>query len=362
MEGDQFQIVRLTGPGRGAVATIAVEGCGATEAISRCLKISADKLSDVLPIDSPRLRQLYDTADGTEEDLVVVRLGENRFRLHGHGGEAAVDRTIRLLIEQGGRRIDTDLWLETTEVEPNRSAARRLLAHAPTLKTARILLDQYHGRLDETLTAIERDMETGDRDEALHAVDRLLAMAPLGLHLTKPWRVVLAGPPNAGKSSLINAMLGYQRAIVNQTPGTTRDAVEAETSVDGWPVTLIDTAGIRETIDPLESAGVQRTGARLQLADLRLLVFDCTLPVGESQRKLIEQYPGALHVWNKSDLEPSQSAAKLYVSAKTGEGIERLLEEIARRLVPNDPPPGTPVPFTEEQVERLTQLKRKLKE
>jgi len=366
MEDDSFQIVRLTGPGRGAVATVALEGAGAARAVAACFGISPDRLAAVLPVDAPRLRRLFDAKDDTEEDLVVVRLSADRFRLHGHGGEVAVDRTVCLLEEQGGRSIDADRWIEAEHDGTTRGEARRLLAHAPTLKTARILLDQFHGRLDEAFARIDRDIAAEDFEAARQQIDRLLALAPLGIHLTRPWRGVIAGPPNAGKSSLINAMLGYRRAIVNQTAGTTRDAVEAETAVDGWPITLIDTAGLRETADPLESAGVERTDASLQSADLRLLVFDSSLPIGDAELELIEQHPDAIQVWNKSDLPADRDVLKdrpgPVVSAQTGDGIDGLFEEIARRLVPEDPPPGTAVPFTDRQVEWLMQRNRQLSE
>ena len=92
-------------------------------------------------------------------------------------------------------------------------------------------------------------------------------MAPLGLHLARPWQVVVAGPPNVGKSSLINALAGYPRAIVHWAPGTTRDAVTVETVLDGWPVELCDTAGLRTAGDAVERAGIELARRKMAQAE-----------------------------------------------------------------------------------------------
>src|SRR6185503_7750192 len=105
---------------------------------------------------------------------------------------------------------------------------------------------------------------------------RLLALAEVGLHLTTPWRVVFAGPPNVGKSSLVNALLGYPRAIVYDQPGTTRDVLTASTAFDGWPFELRDTAGLRDgiSLDSVEVEGVARARAQIATADLVVFVHD----------------------------------------------------------------------------------------
>ena len=182
----------------------------------------------------------------------------------------------------------------------------------------------------------------------------LAARGSLGRHLATPFEVVLAGPPNVGKSSLINALVGYERAIVYDTPGTTRDVVTAETAIDGWPITLSDTAGLRESGDALEAAGIIGAQARLQSADLVVLVFDASQPAAEEDQRLHSQFPTALVVVNKCDLVaaplppvptkhwPTDSRR---TSAITGQGIAELLTAISRRLVPDPPEPGAAVPF-----------------
>jgi tRNA modification GTPase len=195
-------------------------------------------------------------------------------------------------------------------------------------------------------------LEAGDRTPATQLLDELLARAPLGLHLVNPWSVVLAGRPNVGKSSLINALLGYERAIVFDTPGTTRDIVTATTACAGWPVTLSDTAGWREEAGELESQGIAAAKAAAGRADLVLIVVDRSQPWTAAEERLLEACPHALLVWNKSDLPPQAATsdrAGVHVSAKTGAGISELLASIALRLVPSAPPPGAAVPFTEVQ-------------
>jgi tRNA modification GTPase len=191
----------------------------------------------------------------------------------------------------------------------------------------------------------------------------LLRWSSLGSHLVRPWQVVLAGAPNVGKSSLINALLGYQRAIVHEQPGTTRDVVAAVSALEGWPVELSDTAGQRASGEPLEAAGIRLAEDRSAAADLVVLVFDASKPDPEQQRSLSDRWPRSLRVFNKCDLLPpgsliaGQESSGLYASALLGAGIEELGREIARRLVPAAPPPGQAVPFATEQVEVLAQVR-----
>ena len=148
-------------------------------------------------------------------------------------------------------------------------------------------------------------------------------------------------------------MLGYDRAIVDPTPGTTRDVVTSGTAFDGWPVELADTAGIRPSDDPVESEGVARARSRQRSADLVLLVLDRSEPLTDVDHRLMAEHPGALVVANKSDLTCVWEFDGLIVSAERGDGIERLAAEIGRRLVPDPPPSGSAIPFRPGQVRRL---------
>ena len=152
-----------------------------------------------------------------------------------------------------------------------------LLQRAPTLRTASILLDQLNGAFATEVRRILALLET-DGLAAEEPLRRLCRFGyTVGWHLVKPWKVVIAGPPNVGKSSLVNTLAGYQRSVVSEVAGTTRDAVSVRTAFDGWPVELIDTAGLRDA-QGLEAEGIER-GLRAQAeADLLLWVLDLSEP------------------------------------------------------------------------------------
>jgi tRNA modification GTPase len=197
-------------------------------------------------------------------------------------------------------------------------------------------------------------------DESLKATKRLQLLVErgsLGLHLTRPFHVVLAGRPNVGKSSLINALVGFQRAIVFDQPGTTRDVVTVETAIDGWPVALSDTAGLCASEDPIEQAGVERARARLKNCELVVLAFDASNPRSTDDERLEAEFSTALVVETKCDLArslgPAVAGSPIRTSAVTGGGIGELLAAVSRRLVPRTPAPGEAVPFSEAQIESL---------
>jgi tRNA modification GTPase len=165
--------------------------------------------------------------------------------------------------------------------------------------------------------------------------------------LVQPWRVVLAGPTNAGKSSLMNILAGYQRSIVSEIPGTTRDVLWLETAIEGWPVSFADTAGLRATSDPLENAGMLIGTNATEQADLVLWVQDCSaeqIPVPDlfHNKKI-------LGVTNKIDLDAFQAASipqgAIGISALSGLGIEALLSKIISELVSPVPKPCQAVAF-----------------
>jgi tRNA modification GTPase len=347
-------LVHLTPPGRGAVASLRIEGSAGVDLLAGLFSAGHPLAGRDRPLAEIPLRQIVVGRLGGEE-VVLSRISEEVIEIHCHGGSAAVARLEDLLVECGCCKVSWQDWIARQEADPLAAAARLALAEARTTRTAAILLDQYNGALRTAFEQIETARQAGDSAAARRQIDALLAHAATGLHLTRPWQVVVAGRPNVGKSSLINAIAGYQRAIVHNLPGTTRDIVSLQTALDGWPVEISDTAGLRESDDPIEQAGIELALDRIATADLAVLVFDSSLPWTEANQALVDAHPAALLVDNKSDLPPAPGPrpAALLVSSAASAGVDELCQEIAWRLVPHPPPSGAAVPFLSEHIEQI---------
>ncbi|MGO8691681.1 MAG: GTPase [Thermoguttaceae bacterium] len=349
-------VVLLTPPGRGAVATLLVEGPGALRAVAAHFRTpSGGRLK---PHGDQRLA-IGRFGDDPGEEVVVRCRSDQAVELHCHGGQATVEMIRQVLVGSGCRPATWQEWLAAQATDPLAAAAQLALSEARTERTAAILLDQYHGALRRAMEAIRAAI--GQRQGALarEQIAALLARASLGRHLVPPWQVVVAGRPNVGKSSLINALVGYPRSIVHPTAGTTRDVVTARTAIDGWPVQLADTAGLGAGGDTVERAGIALARRQMAQADLVLLLFDLSVHWTAADDALLAAWPEALVVHNKSDAALAAEAARpagLALSALTGQGLEALVEQIGRRLVPQPPPAGVAVPFTEEQVATLRRM------
>ncbi len=301
------------------------------------------------------------------EEVVVCRTEDDVLEIHCHGGKAAAVRIVSDLESRGCRVSSSSAISQTAASEAAASDTGEslvdrecvaVLSRATTLRTADVLLQQQSGLLRERFEQL-RHLSS---DDAKRQADALLAWAAFGVHLTEPWRVVLCGPPNVGKSSLINALVGFSRSIVFDQPGTTRDVVTAETAFEGWPVLLSDTAGLREEADELEAEGIERARQQIVNADLRVVLVDVSMPLRDDDRHLVGAWPHAIVVAHKSDLPAVWGdeilPGALHVSSLTGEGVTPLAEEIIRRLVPVVPAPMTPVPVTPRQVRLLREIRQ----
>lgn len=318
------RVAVLTPPGVGAIATLEVAGPDAWRIVRKFFQPPNGQPLPNEPI-------LHRTWFGTLDDEVVLAVTriepEPTIEIHAHGGLQVVRRLLKRFEDQGCR------------VKPADDRPRAPVEQARTLRTAAILLDQYHGAFDRAF----RDPNN---------LPRLAALAPVGRHLVEPWKVVIAGAPNVGKSSLVNAIAGFERSIVSPIAGTTRDVVTTFVALDGWPVELADTAGLRRAADSLEADGVELARRFLSRADLVVWLLDGTEP-----NPVWPTDSEPLVVVNKADRPIAFDAPpeSLRVSAATGAGIEALIAAIVRRLVPVEPIPGEAVPYTAELADLVEQ-------
>lgn len=340
---------RLTPPGRGAVASIRLTCRSADQAV--LIDNAFTAANGLLPSASPVNRVLF--GSWREEDVVVVRTADTEWEVHCHGGEAAVTRILR----------------EFHVVEPAQpeSEIESLLLQTRTTRTAQLVLAQSTGVLRDALAqAAAVDSETEFRQE----LEDLLQWDWLADHLVNPRRVVIAGPPNVGKSSLLNAVAGYDRAIVYDQPGTTRDAVHTELVLNGWPFCFVDTAGIRQqTDDPVESLGIDHARRLLDSASLVLIAVDALTGWTEDHDGIIDGIPTQTPVaivccrcdLGQCDRLPASERPAFHTSAVQGTGLSDLTDWITSQLIPRTPAIGTPLPIVGTQ-EVCTGLLRQLEE
>lgn len=357
-----------SGQGRAGICVLRLSGPAAAAAVSRCA-------GGLPPARRASLRRLRDPATGETLDHALVLwfpapasfTGEDQAELHLHGGLAVRSAVLRVVLDVPGcraaepgeftRRAFANGRLDLTAVEgladliaaetemQRRQAQRQMdgaLARQVTAWRDRLIgaLALHEAALD---FADEGDVPAGVAASALadiahltDEVDTALAGAARGERLRDGFTVVIAGPPNAGKSTLMNAIARRDVAIVSPVPGTTRDAIEVRCDLDGWPVTFVDTAGLRETEDSVERQGIARTRARMDAADLVLALH--SLEHGAGASPIDEALGGSplLRVGTKLDLVPAYAEAPapgcvLAVSVATGEGLAALLAEIRAR-------------------------------
>ncbi|MBX9678652.1 MAG: 50S ribosome-binding GTPase [Gemmataceae bacterium] len=291
--------------------------------------------------------------EGKASDEVVLRVvTPEEIEIHGHGGPEAVALLEETLVQRGATLV---AWQQLEAAEPSwRTEALEVLSQCATVRTAGIALDQLQGAFHRAVAEIAELKQGGNTAEATKRIRRLHDLATVGEHLVHPWKVVLAGPPNVGKSSLINALTGFQRSVVSPIAGTTRDVVTSQVALDGWPIVLADTAGLRTSHDPLEREGVDRSQRMLADADLCVWVVDLS-----SETALIEPFGKPMIVAaNKCDLPSRRTAQEGWIplSARTGEGLDHLVAAIVRQLIPSPPSAGEAVSLRRDWVDVLSRL------
>ena len=299
----------------------------------------------------------------TREDVVEIQ---------AHGGRTVLEKILDLVLEEGVRLAEPGEFTKRAflngRIDLSRAEAVIDLIDAQSEGARKIAASQLHGGLHDllarlkkqmfnALAEIELDIDFSEDEEGYHAnprnweelilkpLERLSESVAVGAILKDGFRIVLAGKPNVGKSSLMNRWLNQERAIVTPYPGTTRDHIEEVVSLDGVLVRLFDTAGLRESDDPVEKIGVERSKAILESAHLVLFVCDAFSGFDDEDRAVFQaiRHKDRIVVYNKTDrfdfngktipfgfLTGEKSAA---VSAKYGNGISELKEMIRKEFL-----------------------------
>jgi tRNA modification GTPase len=300
---------------------------------------------------------------------VVVKRRADLVEVHCHGGLAASRAVIASLVAGSARDVPWTEWLRLAGANQIEVEAHAALARAGGPRAAQILTRQLAGALHDAFARLTACIAAGDHAAADTLRARLHRAARVGLRLDRPWRVVLAGPVNAGKSSLVNALAGHARSLVSPEAGTTRDLVETRLVLGGWEVDLVDTAGLRDAtaldgpapaVAAVEQEGIARGLAAQAEADLVLRI----MPADAARPPTVAANPAELLVMTKCDLAtaagPPPAAFPhdvIRTSAVTGSGIDLLADRIVAALVPEELTDPTlldgAVPFTPRQLAAL---------
>jgi small GTP-binding protein len=371
LKESRFVVTRLTPSQVGALGVIGILGGDAElildahfDAYSKSSIQSLD-IGSIVAGDWHHTMVTCPVASGRREDtarqihekpecVVLVKTGTTRWEIHVHGGQAVIASLLGTFVSGGAIEISWGEWFACNGSNYRSTFIREQLAQTDGFFVAQILTRQLAGGFERDIQQIQEvlfhSQKSLDKFKlAQTVINRLEYSARVGLRLAKPWHVILLGPVNAGKSSLLNALAGYSRSIVSPHAGTTRDVLETRLVLNGWAVDLIDTAGFHSMNDSrqspkiIEKEGIERALGAAQSADLILKVR----PINElnkewfSMERVGEDYPPYIDVGTKADLfdskqfrEKSCSDDSVVTSARTGQGLDELVKVIIETLVP----------------------------
>ncbi len=401
-----------TAQGTGGIGIVRISGAEAKTLISKTFLSHNERFTHFRPWTLHHGHFLEYSGQALDDVLVVFMPGPRTFtgedvaEIHCHGGSAILQSILTTLMQHGARLAERGEFsrrafmhgrMDLTQAE----AIAEMIA-APTKASLRVgsakldgLLGKQVGTLREKLEELrmalcvavdfpEEEVECLSPQEFLavvqevqEAVQTLLTSHARCRHWQEGASVVLAGAVNAGKSSLLNALLGYNRALVTDIPGTTRDFLEEYIDLDGLAVRITDTAGLREGADTVERLGIERSRERIETADAVLLVLDGALAeqaTEENESLALAKDPKVLVVWNKSDLAPEPTFPPTWqgiekktvcVCAHSGKGLDALsaaLKSLILKENTAEPDYGEVVPnmrqakLLQEAAEELAQL------
>ena len=360
-----------TPPGRGGVAIIRISGPQVKSIATHILgKVPKPRYADYLPFYDEN-NQIIDSGLALLFVTPSSFTGEDVLELQGHGGPVVMDLLLQEVVKFGARiakpgefseraflndKIDltqaeaiADL-IEAGSAEAAKSAVKSLQgvfsdwidSSVEALTNLRMYVEAAIDFPEEEIDFLSDGHVTKSLDNILEEISRIFASAQQGVLLRDGMRVVLIGQPNTGKSSLLNALAGRDSAIVTNIAGTTRDVLREEINIEGMPLHVIDTAGLRESNDVVEQEGIKRTWNEINQADRVLLLVDDNDGITTADKKILQQLPGSLEVsiiHNKIDLynkaagfknENSKTKTEIALSAKTGAGIELLRDHLKK--------------------------------
>ncbi|HJQ19750.1 MAG TPA: tRNA uridine-5-carboxymethylaminomethyl(34) synthesis GTPase MnmE [Gemmatimonadaceae bacterium] len=364
---DDTIVAIATPPGRGALAIVRLSGRQAFE-IARPLVRHwpmAARTATLTPI-LDRDGSVIDQAVVVTYRAPASFTGEDAVEITSHGGPIAPAGIMAALVSTGARVAEPGEFTRRAvlngKLDLLQAEAVGDLVDADSRAAHRVALAQLDGGLSRRIAALRDDilgleaLSAYDIDfpeeddgpvpaariiartrDVVADVERLLATASVGEIVRDGAVVVVAGAPNVGKSSLFNALLGRRRAIVTDIPGTTRDALEAVVEAGGWPIRLVDTAGLRDASDTIEQLGIEVSREYLDRADLVLVCGDSADSLRAAERAVADASRApTIEVRTKSDIvradEPARRNGVQWVSAATGEGLRELSAAIAARL------------------------------